>query len=149
MRAVVQRVREASVSVDGEECARIGKGLIVFLGVQEGDNIEDVQWLARKIPPMRIFEDGRDKMNKSVLDIDGNVLVISQFTLFADLRKGTRPSFNHAAKPDVANKLYESFLDELGAFMNKPVQHGIFGADMTIPVVNDGPVTIILDSRVS
>jgi D-aminoacyl-tRNA deacylase len=147
MRAVVQRVREASVSVDGEECGRIGKGLIVFLGVQEGDNIEDVQWLARKIPPMRIFEDGREKMNESVLDIDGNVLVISQFTLFADLRKGTRPSFNHAAKPDVANKLYEAFLDELGAFMNKPVQHGVFGADMTIPTVNDGPVTIILDSR--
>lgn len=149
MRAVVQRVKEAAVSVDGEECGRIGRGLLVFLGVQEGDTIEDVQWLARKIPPMRIFEDGHDRMNRSVLDIDGNVLVISQFTLFADLRKGTRPSFNHAAKPDVAEKLYEAFLDELEACMGRPVPRGIFGADMTIPAVNDGPVTILLDSRVA
>ncbi len=149
MRAVVQRVKEASVSVDGEVCGRIGRGLLVFLGVQEGDTIEDVQWLARKIPPMRIFEDKNGKMNDSVLDVDGGILVISQFTLFADLRKGTRPSFNHAAKPDLANKLYEEFLDQVGASLNKPVQHGIFGADMTIPAVNDGPVTIILDSRVA
>lgn len=149
MRAVVQRVKEASVSVDGEECGRIGRGLLVFLGVQEGDTIEDVQWLARKIPPMRIFEDRNGKMNDCVLDIDGGILVISQFTLFADLRKGTRPSFNHAAKPDLANKLYEAFIDAVGAGLSRPVQHGVFGADMTIPTVNDGPVTIILDSRVA
>jgi D-aminoacyl-tRNA deacylase len=147
MRAVLQRVKEASVEADGLVCGLIGKGLLVFIGVQEGDNIEDVQCLGRKIPNLRIFEDNAGRMNRSVIDVDGGILVISQFTLFADTRKGTRPSFNHAAKPDLAKKLYEAFLAELGADLGKPVQHGVFGADMTIPAVNDGPVTIILDSH--
>ena len=147
MRAVVQRVKKASVSVDDEECGHIGVGLLVFIGVQEGDSIEDVQWMSRKIPGLRIFPDGHERMNKSVLDIDGHILVISQFTLFADVRKGTRPSFNNAAKPEAAKKLYEAFIDDLEGCMNKPVQQGIFGADMRIPAENDGPVTIWLDSR--
>jgi D-tyrosyl-tRNA(Tyr) deacylase len=147
MRAVVQRVKEAAVSVNGEECGRIGPGLLVFLGVQEGDTIEDVRWMGRKIPVLRIFEDDQERMNKSVIDIGGNLLVISQFTLFADTRKGTRPSFNHAAKPELAEKLYEEFITDVEAALCKPVPHGVFGANMTIPAVNDGPVTIILDSR--
>jgi D-aminoacyl-tRNA deacylase len=147
MRAVLQRVKEASVSVDGEVCGRIGKGVLVFLGVQEGDSIEDVQYLGRKIPHLRVFEDANERMNESVVDIDGGILVISQFTLFADVRKGTRPSYNHAAKPEVAKKLYEQFLVEIEGVFGKSVERGVFGANMTIPAVNDGPVTIILDSR--
>jgi len=147
MRAVVQRVKEASVSIESGECGRIENGLLVFVGVQEGDNIEDVQCLGRKIPHLRLFEDANGRMNKSVVDIEGEILVISQFTLFADTRKGTRPSFNHAAKPDAANKLYEAFIDEIEGVFGKSVERGVFGADMTIPAVNDGPVTIILDSR--
>ncbi|HNX04783.1 MAG TPA: D-aminoacyl-tRNA deacylase [Opitutales bacterium] len=147
MRAVVQRVKEASVSVDGEIVGKIGKGLLVFIGVQEGDSLEDVQWMGRKIPGLRIFEDGHGRMNESVIDVDGGILAISQFTLFADVRKGTRPSFNHAAKPELAEKLYEALISDLEGALCKPVRHGVFGADMTIPAVNDGPVTIILDSR--
>jgi D-tyrosyl-tRNA(Tyr) deacylase len=147
MRAVVQRVKEASVSVDGEVVGKIGKGLLVFIGIQEGDSIEDVQWMGRKIPGLRIFEDGHGRMNESVLDVDGGILAISQFTLFADVRKGTRPSFNNAAKPEPAKRLYEALIDDLGGILSKPVQKGVFGADMTIPAVNDGPVTIVLDSR--
>ena len=147
MRAVVQRVSEASVSVESGECGRIERGLLVFLGVQEGDNIEDVQYLGRKIPHLRIFEDDHGRMNESVIDIGGDILIISQFTLFADVRKGTRPSFNRAAKPELARKLYEAFIDEVEGSLGKGVQYGIFGAEMTIPAVNDGPVTIILDSR--
>ena len=109
--------------------------------------MEDVQWLGRKLPSLRIFEDHDGRMNLSVLDVDGNILMISQFTLFGDLRKGTRPSFNHAAKPDVANRLYEALIAETEASMGHMVERGIFGAEMTIPAVNDGPVTIILDSR--
>ena len=147
MKAVVQRVTSASVSVEGKECGRIGVGLLVFLGVQEGDDMEDVQWLGRKVPNLRIFEDERERMDKSVIDVGGNILVISQFTLFGDVRKGTRPSFNHAAKPDEAERLYEAFLCEVEATMGQPVQRGVFGADMKIPAANDGPVTLILDSR--
>jgi D-tyrosyl-tRNA(Tyr) deacylase len=140
-------VREASVSVEGEVVGKIGKGLLVFIGIQEGDSIEDVQWMGRKIPGLRIFEDGHGRMNESVLDVDGGILAISQFTLFADVRKGTRPSFNNAAKPEPAKRLYEALIDDLEGSLSKPVQKGVFGADMTIPAVNDGPVTIILDSR--
>ncbi len=147
MRAVVQRVREASVSVEGEVVGKIGKGLLVFIGIQEGDSMEDVQWMGRKIPGLRIFEDGHGRMNESVLDVDGGILAISQFTLFADVRKGTRPSFNNAAKPEPAKRLYEALIDDLEGSLCKPVQKGVFGADMTIPAVNDGPVTILLDSR--
>ena len=147
MRTVVQRVKEASVSVEGEVVGKIGRGLLVFVGVQEGDSIEDVQWMGRKIPALRIFDDGHGRMNESVLDVGGGILVISQFTLFADVRKGTRPSFNHAAKPELANRLYEALIEDLEAALCRPVPHGVFGADMTIPAVNDGPVTLILDSR--
>jgi D-aminoacyl-tRNA deacylase len=147
MRAVVQRVKEASVSVGGEVRGRIGNGLLVFIGVQEGDTMEDVQWIGRKLPNMRIFEDEGGRMNKSLADVDGGMLVISQFTLFADVRKGTRPSFNHAAKPDIAERLYEAVISETEATLGRMVERGVFGADMTIPAVNDGPVTVILDSR--
>jgi D-tyrosyl-tRNA(Tyr) deacylase len=147
MKAVVQRVTSASVSVDGKECGRIGVGLLVFVGVQEGDDMEDVQWLGRKVPNLRIFEDERGHMDKSVTDVGGNILIISQFTLFGDVRKGTRPSFNHAEKPERAEQLYESFICEVEATMGQTVQHGVFGADMKIPAANDGPVTLILDSR--
>lgn len=147
MKAVVQRVHGASVSVNGEERGRIEAGLLVFVGVQEGDGMEDVQWLARKIPALRVFEDEAEKMNRSVLDIDGGILVISQFTLLGNVRKGTRPSFNHAAPPPVAIPLYEAFLAEVEAVLHKPVPRGVFGSYMRIVADNDGPVTILLDTR--
>lgn len=147
MRAVIQRVSRAAVTVDSVLHGQIGPGLLVFLGVGQEDGPEDVDWLAQKISVLRIFEDEAGKMNLSVLDTGGGVLVISQFTLFGSLRKGSRPSFNKAAPPELAVPLYESFVAKLSAILGKPVPTGVFGADMKIEAHNDGPVTIVLDTK--
>lgn len=146
MRTVLQRVTYASVCVDGEVVGKIGKGLLVLLGVCDEDTESDLTYMADKISGLRIFEDEDEKMNLSVADIGGEILVVSQFTLFGDCRKGKRPSFSSAGKPDYANEMYEKFitcLEEKGF----KVQHGIFGADMKVELLNDGPVTLMLDSK--
>ena len=148
MKAVVQRVTASSVSVDGEIVGKIDKGLNVLLGVEEDDTEKDAEVLASKIAKMRIFEDENDKMNLSVLDVDGSVLVISQFTLCADIKKGNRPSFILAAKPDKATALYEYFSSQLKENGVKKVENGVFGADMAVEISNDGPVTIIMDTAI-
>lgn len=148
MKAVVQRVTASSVSVDGEIVGKIDKGLNVLLGVEEDDTEKDAEVLAAKIAKMRIFEDGNEKMNLSVLDVDGSVLVISQFTLCADIKKGNRPSFILAAKPDKATALYEYFSSQLKENGVKKVENGVFGADMAVEISNDGPVTIIMDTAI-
>ena len=148
MRTVIQRVSEASVKVPAEGYeARIGKGLMVLAAFIDEDTREDLQWTARKIAAMRIFDDADGVMNLSVRDVDGEVLVVSQFTLYASTVKGNRPSYNKAAKPDVAIPLYEDFLRILEEELGKSVKKGIFGADMKVGLVNDGPVTIIVDSK--
>ena len=148
MKAVVQRVTSSSVSVDGEIVGKIDKGLNVLLGVEEDDTEYDAQILAAKIAKMRIFEDENEKMNLSVLDVGGSVLVISQFTLCADIKKGNRPSFVPAAKPDKATALYKYFSSQLKENGVKQVENGVFGADMAVEISNDGPVTIIMDSSI-
>lgn len=148
MKAVVQRVTASSVSVDGEIVGKIDKGLNVLLGVEEDDTEKDAEVLAAKIAKMRIFEDENEKMNLSVLDVDGSVLVISQFTLCADIKKGNRPSFILAAKPDKATALYEYFSSQLKEDGVKKVENGVFGADMAVEISNDGPVTIIMDTAI-
>lgn len=148
MKAVVQRVTASSVSVDGEIVGKIDKGLNVLLGVEEDDTEKDAEVLASKIAKMRIFEDENEKMNLSVLDVDGSVLVISQFTLCADIKKGNRPSFILAAKPDKATALYEYFSSQLKENGVKKVENGVFGADMAVEISNDGPVTIIMDTAI-
>ncbi len=148
MKAVVQRVTASSVSVDGEIVGKIDKGLNVLLGVEEDDTEKDAEVLAAKIAKMRIFEDENEKMNLSVLDVDGSVLVISQFTLCADIKKGNRPSFIPAAKPDKATALYEYFSSQLKENGVKKVENGVFGADMAVEISNDGPVTIIMDTAI-
>ncbi len=148
MRVVLQRVSEASVRVEGDVCGAIGLGLVVLLGVAEGDGPEDAEWLVRKITGMRIFPDGESLMNRSLLEVGGQALVISQFTLHARTKKGTRPSFDRAAKPDLAIPLYEAFLVEMEKVLGaESVARGVFGADMKVALVNDGPVTICLDSK--
>ncbi len=147
MRAVIQRVTEASCTIDGVITAAIKNGFVVLLGIEDADTIEDLEWLAGKIINMRIFSDENGLMNKAISDIDGNILLISQFTLFAATKKGNRPGFTRAARPDKAVPLYEAMIKQLGALLNKPVQTGVFGADMKISLVNDGPVTIIMDSK--
>ena len=148
MRTVVQRVSEASVKVPAEGYeARIGKGLIVLAAFIDEDTREDLQWTARKIAAMRIFDDAEGVMNLSVRDVDGEILVVSQFTLYASTVKGNRPSYIKAAKPDIAIPLYEDFLRILEEELGKSVKKGIFGADMKVGLVNDGPVTIIVDSK--
>lgn len=152
MRAVVQRVRSASVDVRAADGAfvrkgEIGAGLLVFLGVENGDTSADADWLVGKISALRIFEDADEKMNLSVLDVRGGVLVVSQFTLFGNVRKGSRPSFNRAAPPAVAIPLYEMFAAKMSAVLGADVPTGEFGAMMNVSLVNDGPVTIILDSK--
>jgi D-tyrosyl-tRNA(Tyr) deacylase len=148
MRAVLQRVSEASVTVSGRITGEIGPGFLILLGVEEGDTATDVAWLVGKILPMRVFEDEDGKMNRSILDTGGDALVVSQFTLHARTKKGTRPSFDRAARPEVATPLYERFVAELSAGLGKPLATGEFGAMMKVALVNDGPVTILLDSRV-
>ncbi len=145
MRAVLQRVSRAQVGVGGEVVGSIGPGLLVLLGVNQTDTAEQVRWLADKIIGLRIFNDADGKMNRSLMDVGGACLVVSQFTLYGDTRKGRRPSFIDAARPEVAVPLYEAFLDALRA-QGVPVAAGVFGADMQVELVNDGPVTLILDT---
>ncbi len=148
MRTVIQRVQEASVKVPAEGYeASVGQGLLVLAAFIDEDTIEDLQWTARKIAAMRIFDDAGGVMNLSVRDVDGEVLIVSQFTLYASTVKGNRPSYVKAAKPDVAVPLYEKFIDILEVELGKSVKKGIFGADMKVGLVNDGPVTIIVDSK--
>jgi D-tyrosyl-tRNA(Tyr) deacylase len=148
MKAVIQRVASASVSIDGNTCGSIGPGLLVLLGIAPEDTPEDGDWLARKIARLRIFSDSAGQMNLSVDEINGGLLVISQFTLFARTRKGTRPSFNDAAPPETALPLYRKFLEQIEAARGgRPVQAGVFGALMQISLVNNGPVTLIIDTR--
>jgi D-aminoacyl-tRNA deacylase len=147
MRAVIQRVTRASVEVRQEIVGQIGHGLLVFLGVESSDSREDVLWLAGKIARLRIFSDENGAMNLSVQDLARDLLVVSQFTLFASTRKGNRPSFLHAAEPEQANQLYEEFCQQLEAEIARPVRRGIFGAHMQIDLVNEGPVTIWMDTK--
>lgn len=144
---VVQRVKQACVVVDGEVMGAISKGLLVFLGVGDGDADEDVDWLVERLVKLRAFEDEAGRMNESLKDCDGEALVISQFTLFGNMKKGNRPSFNRAAAPELAVLLYESFVAKLSEALGKSVPTGCFGEDMQIEAHNDGPVTLILDSR--
>ncbi len=148
MRAVLQRVREASVRVNGRIVGESGPGFLILLGIEEGDGEGDLAWLVGKILPMRVFEDEAGKMNRSILETGGGILVVSQFTLHARTRKGTRPSFDRAARPVTAIPLYERFIADLSDGLGKPVATGEFGAMMQVALVNDGPVTILLDSRV-
>jgi D-tyrosyl-tRNA(Tyr) deacylase len=147
MRVVIQRVANASVEVENTIKGRIDAGLLVFLGVEPSDTVADVKWLAQKIVNMRIFSDENGLMNKSVLECRGNVLLVSQFTLFALTQKGNRPSFINAAKPELANELYEEMIRELNQLMGKVIEYGVFGADMKVSLLNDGPVTIIMDTN--
>ncbi len=147
MKAVIQRVSEASVKIEELVKGEIQTGFMVLLGVGNEDSEEDVEWLSKKIANMRIFEDEEGKMNKSLLDIDGEVLLISQFTLHASTKKGNRPSFIEAAKPDLAIPLYEKMISTLSSLLSKPIQTGEFGADMKVSLVNDGPVTIVIDTK--
>jgi D-aminoacyl-tRNA deacylase len=147
MRAVIQRVTEASCTVEGESTGQIDTGFLVLLGIEDADNDEDLQWLAQKIVGLRIFGDENGLMNKALADIDGNILLISQFTLFAQTKKGNRPSFIKAAKPDKAIPMYEQMIKTLTTLTGKKIATGIFGADMKISLVNDGPVTILIDTK--
>ena len=147
MRAVIQRVAEANVAVDETIKGAIGKGLVVLLAVQEADKPEDIDWLSGKIARLRIFDDAEGVMNLSVQEVQGEILLISQFTLFASTRKGNRPSYSHSARPEIAVPLYEQFIDKLTRDLGRPIQTGEFGAQMRISLVNDGPVTIIIDSK--
>lgn len=146
MKAVIQRVSNASVTVDGEIKGSIGKGFLILLGVVQGDTSEQAEILASKISKLRIFEDENEKMNLSLLDVGGEALVVSQFTLCADCKKGNRPSFTPSASPDIANELYIQFSDMLRDNGISKVENGVFGADMKVSLLNDGPVTIILDT---
>jgi len=147
MRAVIQRVTEASCTVEGVVTGTVAEGFLVLLGIEDADTQEDLDWLAQKIAGMRIFSDENGLMNKSLTDVDGNILLISQFTLFAATKKGNRPGFTRAARPDKAVPMYESMISKLSSLINKNVQTGIFGADMKIRLLNDGPVTITIDTK--
>jgi D-tyrosyl-tRNA(Tyr) deacylase len=147
MKVVIQRVTKASVTIEGVKVADISNGLLVFLGIVADDMKEDIKWLSSKIVNLRVFGDEEGVMNKSLLDINGDVIVVSQFTLHAATKKGNRPSYIKAAKPDVAIPLYEAFVKQVEADLGKPIQTGQFGADMKVELFNDGPVTIIIDSK--
>ncbi|HVJ46273.1 MAG TPA: D-aminoacyl-tRNA deacylase [Luteolibacter sp.] len=147
MRAIIQRTIEASVTVNNQIISRIENGLLVLLGIEDGDTAEDIAWLAPKVARMRIFADEEGKMNRSVVESGGGVIVVSQFTLHASTKKGNRPSFLRSAVPAISEPLYESFCSALETELGKPVGRGIFGADMKVALVNDGPVTIPIDSR--
>lgn len=147
MRVVVQRVREASVTIEGVVKAQITEGSLILVGIEEADTIDDAAWLAAKIVNLRIFGDEAGLMNRSVVDIGGSMLVVSQFTLFASTKKGNRPSFLRSAKPDFAVPMYENFVEMLRKLSNLTVVTGEFGADMKVSLLNDGPVTIVIDSK--
>lgn len=147
MKIVLQRVSSASVSINNEIKGQINQGFLILLGIGQDDNIDDIDWLCNKIINLRVFSDVNGKMNLSIKNINGEMLLISQFTLFASTKKGNRPSFIKSAKPDVAIPLYEQFIKKLEELTGKPVQTGEFGADMQVSLVNDGPVTITIDSK--
>lgn len=147
MRAVIQRVSEASVTINGKVYGAIKGGFLILLGIENADNTEDIQWLCRKIVKLRIFADSEKAMNLALKDVDGDALIVSQFTLHASTKKGNRPSFIKAAKPDIAEPLYKQFIVEFEKALGKSVQTGQFGADMQINLCNDGPVTIAIDTK--
>lgn len=147
MRTLIQRVQHASVTIDGQLKSKIGKGLLVLVGIEDRDTQEDIEWLCRKITNLRIFDDENGVMNHSVIEIGGEILVVSQFTLHASTKKGNRPSYIHASKPEIAIPMYEAFCDEMGLQLGKAVETGTFGADMKVVLLNDGPVTIWIDSQ--
>ncbi len=147
MKVVIQRVSEASVTIDSQKVAQINQGLLILVGIESEDNLEDITWLVSKIVYLRIFGDANNVMNLSVKDIDGEIIVVSQFTLHALTKKGNRPSYIKAAKPDIAIPMYEKFIQLLELELGKKIQTGQFGADMKVALVNDGPVTIIIDSK--
>ena len=147
MKTVTQRVQHASVTIDGQIKSKIGKGLLILVGIEDRDTHEDIEWLAKKITNLRIFDDENGVMNRSCIEIEGEILVVSQFTLQASTKKGNRPSYIKASKPEVAITMYEAFCEEVGLQLGKPVQTGTFGADMKVELLNDGPVTILIDSQ--
>jgi D-tyrosyl-tRNA(Tyr) deacylase len=147
MKAIVQRVLQAQCMINGNSYSSISSGLLILLGVASEDDETDIEWLAQKIANMRIFSDENNLMNKSVIDIKGEIMVISQFTLFASTKKGNRPGFTEAAAPDFANEMYKKFIVQIQKYISESIQTGIFGADMKITSTNDGPVTIIIDTK--
>jgi D-tyrosyl-tRNA(Tyr) deacylase len=147
MRVVIQRVKNASVSVEGKQISSIEKGFLILVGIEDVDIKEDVEWLTQKIVNLRVFDDENGIMNKSVVDVDGEILVVSQFTLFASTKKGNRPSYIRASKPDFAVPMYQQFCEKLTQLFGKEIKTGIFGADMQVSLLNDGPVTIIIDTK--
>lgn len=147
MRVVIQRVTEASVTIGGEKVSAIGQGMMVLCGFEEADGPEDLDWTSRKIAALRIFDDEQGVMNRSVVDIGGDILLVSQFTLMASTKKGNRPSYIAAARPETAIPLYEQFKAALSALIGHPIPSGVFGAEMQVALVNDGPVTICIDSK--
>ena len=147
MRVVIQRVSRASVTVDKNVTGAIQNGLLVLLGIEDADNDEDITWLSNKIVNLRIFNDEQNVMNKSVLDVGGSILLVSQFTLHAATKKGNRPSYIKASKPDIAIPMYEKMISQLSNDLNRKIETGIFGADMKVELLNDGPVTIVIDTK--
>lgn len=147
MKAVIQRVSEASVTIDGTITTAIGSGLMVLVGIEDADGDEDIRWLSQKIANLRIFADDQQVMNKSLLEMDGELLIVSQFTLHAATKKGNRPSYIKASKPEIAIPLYEKFLTQMQSDIGKAIKSGVFGADMKVALVNDGPVTIFIDTK--
>ena len=147
MRAVIQRVSKASVTIEGKIHRQIGQGLLVFLGIEDADTIDDIQWLSSKVVNLRIFDDSDGVMNESVIDKQGEILLISQFTLHASTKKGNRPSYIKASKPEIAIPLYEKMIQQLSTDLGKEIKTGIFGADMKVELLNDGPVTIVIDTK--
>ena len=147
MRVLIQRVKEASVTIDSEVISLIQNGLLVFVGITDDDSREDIQWLTKKIANIRLFDDENGVMNRSVIESGGDILAVSQFTLMASTKKGNRPSYIKAARPEISVPLYEEFCSEMELALNKPIQRGVFGADMKVRLLNDGPVTIFIDSK--
>ena len=147
MRVVIQRVKEACVTIEGQLRSRIEIGLLVLLGIEEADGEEDIDWLCRKIVALRVFDDENGVMNRSIMEAKGEIIVVSQFTLMASTKKGNRPSYIRAARPETAIPLYEAFCKRLTTLLGKPIGTGVFGADMQVSLVNDGPVTICIDTK--
>ena len=147
MRVVIQRVKSAAVEILNKNYSSVGQGLLIFLGIENDDGEEDINWLCKKIIQLRVFDDKNGVMNLSVVDIDGEILVISQFTLHAKTKKGNRPSYIKAARPDIAIPIYNKFVEKLGFYLEKEIKTGVFGALMHVSLVNDGPVTIIMDTK--
>ena len=147
MRVVLQRVKHASVTIDGKLFSKIEKGMLILLGIEDTDSQADIDWLCNKLVKLRIFEDGDNAMNLNIAQVEGEFLVVSQFTLFASTKKGNRPGFTRAARPEIAIPLYEQFISTLNTLYDKPVKTGVFGADMKVDLLNDGPVTIVMDTK--